>query len=57
MLAERADIATVSKMTGHISVQTTARYDHRPEEAKRKAAGLLQTPYLDAIDDIAHFKE
>jgi len=45
MLAAGADIATVAKMAGHSSVNTTARYDRRPEESKRKAAGLLHVPY------------
>jgi integrase len=42
------DIATVAKMAGHSDIQTTARYDRGPEEAKQRAARLLYIPYSDA---------
>jgi site-specific recombinase XerD len=45
LLDHGADLAIVSRMAGHATVQTTARYDRRPEEAKQKTAGMLHVPY------------
>lgn len=45
LLDAGADIVTVQKILGHASPDTTARYDRRSKEAKRKAANLRRTPY------------
>jgi len=46
LLDAGADLATVQRILGHASPVTTANYDRRPEETRRKALRGLHVPYL-----------
>ena len=45
MLDLGVDLATVSKLAGHSSPQTTAKYDLRGEQSKKNAARALKLPF------------
>lgn len=44
LLDEGQDLVTVSKMVGHSSTTTTARYDRRDHSAMKRAANVIRLP-------------
>jgi len=45
LLSAGVDVLTTSRLAGHSDPATTQKYDHRGEDAKRKAVQLLHIPY------------
>ena len=48
MIDNNIDLVTVADHLGHAKVETTRRYDRRPDERKRRAARTLHVPYAPA---------
>lgn len=48
LLESGADALLVAGLMGHASVETTKRYDRRPEQARAQAAHRLHVPYPEA---------
>lgn len=50
LLDAGTDIVTVARLLGHANVQTTARYDRRPEHVVAAAAARMKFPYRKRAD-------
>jgi site-specific recombinase XerD len=46
LLDKGEDISTVASVLGHAQVETTRKYDRRPEQAKRRAVRKISVPYF-----------
>jgi hypothetical protein len=50
LLALGVDLATVAAMAGHANLTTTARYERRGDEAKRRAGERLRVPFITPVE-------